>query len=88
MWNIFLATNLFGNLADPKPLSPPTPASAAKRTPGEKRVNKRNEKGESALHIAAIRGDLKQAKKLIKAGADVNVTDFAGMRKIIQIWNF
>jgi len=41
-------------------------------------VNKRNERGETPLHVAAIRGDHKQVKKLIKAGADVNVGDFAG----------
>ena len=41
-------------------------------------MNKRNERGETALHVAAIRGDVKQMKKLIKSGADVNVKDYAG----------
>ena len=41
-------------------------------------MHKRNERGETALHIAAIKGDAKQTKRLIKAGADVNVRDFAG----------
>ena len=49
-----------------------------KMTPGDKKVHKRNERGETPLHIAAIKGDIKQTKRLIKAGADVNVADFAG----------
>ena len=62
----------------PRPSSPATPASATKRTPADKKVNKQNKRGETPLHLAAIRGDGKQAKKLIKAGADVNLRDFAG----------
>jgi ankyrin repeat protein len=61
----------------PRPSSPTTPLSA-KKTPQDKKVHKRNERGETALHIAAIKGDAKQTKRLIKAGADVNVRDFAG----------
>ena len=61
---------------------PPQPHSphslALKRTPSEKKANKRNERGETPLHLAAIRGDVKQAKKLIKSGVDVNVKDYAG----------
>ncbi|KAL0201760.1 hypothetical protein M9458_004947, partial [Cirrhinus mrigala] len=41
------------------------------------KVNKRNERGETPLHMAAIRGDVKQVKELIGLGADVNVKDFA-----------
>ena len=61
--------------SSPKPLSP---VMSGKCTPGDKRVHKRNERGETPLHLAAIKGDPKQTKKLIKAGADVNVKDFAG----------
>lgn len=43
------------------------------------KVNKRNERGETTLHLAAIRGDTKHVKELISLGADVNVKDFAGM---------
>ena len=70
------------------PSSPHTPSSSSgvttahhsttKRTPLERRANKRNERGETQLHLVAIKGDSKQAKQLIKAGADVNVKDFAG----------
>ncbi|NWX18849.1 ANR12 protein, partial [Aegotheles bennettii] len=42
------------------------------------KVNKRNERGETPLHMAAIRGDVKQVKELISLGANVNVKDFAG----------
>ena len=42
------------------------------------KVNKRNERGETTLHLAAIRGDSKLVKELISLGADVNVKDFAG----------
>ncbi|NWR01710.1 ANR12 protein, partial [Paradoxornis webbianus] len=53
-----------------------------KKTPTSSRqkdkVNKRNERGETPLHMAAIRGDVKQVKELIRLGANVNVKDFAG----------
>ncbi|XP_067296154.1 ankyrin repeat domain-containing protein 31 isoform X2 [Pseudorasbora parva] len=43
-----------------------------------KYLNKRNRKGETYLHQACIRGDLQQAKVLIEAGIDVNISDNAG----------
>ncbi|XP_072013728.1 uncharacterized protein [Amphiura filiformis] len=43
----------------------------------KKGINKKNDKGETALHRAAIQGDVQAAKSLIKQGADVNVQDFA-----------
>jgi len=55
-----------------------SPQSIGRRTPADKKLSKRNERGETALHVAAIRGDVKQMKKLIKSGADVNVKDYAG----------
>lgn len=45
-------------------------------TPG--RVHKRNERGETPLHVACIRGDIRLATSLIEQGADVNATDHAG----------
>ena len=70
------------------PSSPHTPStstsvsiaysSSTKRTPLERKANKRNERGETPLHLVAIKGDSKQAQDLIKAGADVNIKDFAG----------
>ena len=54
------------------------PLSASKRTPFDKKVSKRNEKGETKLHYAAIKGDVKLTKKLIKSGAVVNEKDNAG----------
>jgi len=58
---------------------PLSPHSVGRRTPAaDKKLTKRNERGETALHVAAIRGDVKQMKKLIVGGADVNVKDYAG----------
>uniref|UniRef100_A0A8C4TH33 Ankyrin repeat domain 11 n=1 Tax=Erpetoichthys calabaricus TaxID=27687 RepID=A0A8C4TH33_ERPCA len=52
-----------------------TPNSASKT---KDKVNKRNERGETRLHRAAIRGEARRIKELISEGADVNVKDFAG----------
>ena len=45
---------------------------------GNRSVNRRNERGETALHVAAIRGDAAKVRALIAQGADVNTTDYAG----------
>lgn len=66
------------NLSHPLQTSPAqkrTPSSSSRR---QDKVNKRNERGETPLHTAAIRGDIKQVKELIGLGANVNVKDFAG----------
>lgn len=50
----------------------------------EARIRKRNERGETSLHVAAIKGDLEDVVALIKAGATVNAKDNAGKKKKIQ----
>ncbi len=57
---------------------------AVSKTPVERRLQKRNERGETPLHVAAIRGDDELAQSLVSAGADVNCTDFAGTALIIS----
>ena len=42
------------------------------------RVHRKNERGETPLHLACIKGDKKAASSLVQQGADVNATDFAG----------
>lgn len=38
----------------------------------------RNERGETPLHVAAIKGDVEQVSKLLSHRHDPNATDFAG----------
>jgi len=61
-----------------------TSKSAGSRFPPAGRSTRRassgrNERGELPLHRAARRGDVKQTRKLIKNGADVNCRDYAGI---------
>ncbi|XP_030831008.1 ankyrin repeat domain-containing protein 12 isoform X2 [Strongylocentrotus purpuratus] len=51
------------------------------------KVNKRNERGETALHMAAIKGDSQMALNLINQGAEVNVQDFAGWTPLHEACN-
>ncbi|KAM9323607.1 ankyrin repeat domain-containing protein 12 isoform 2-T3 [Pholidichthys leucotaenia] len=67
------------------PVQKKTPSSASSRQ--KDKVNKRNERGETPLHMAAIRGDAKQVKELISLGADVNVKDFAGWTPLHEACN-
>ena len=41
-------------------------------------MTKKNERGETLLHIACIKGDVKTATSLINQGAGVNEVDNAG----------
>ncbi|KAM4605515.1 ankyrin repeat domain-containing protein 12 isoform 2-T2 [Polymixia lowei] len=67
------------------PVQKKVPSSTASRQ--KDKVNKRNERGETPLHMAAIRGDAKQVKELISLGADVNVKDFAGWTPLHEACN-
>ncbi|XP_075350495.1 ankyrin repeat domain-containing protein 12 isoform X2 [Mycteria americana] len=66
------------------PTQKKTPSSSSRQ---KDKVNKRNERGETPLHMAAIRGDVKQVKELISLGANVNVKDFAGWTPLHEACN-
>ncbi|XP_040287965.1 ankyrin repeat domain-containing protein 12 isoform X2 [Bufo bufo] len=68
--------------ATPTPKKTPTSSTRQKD-----KVNKRNERGETSLHMAAIRGDIGQVKELIRLGANVNVKDFAGWTPLHEACN-
>lgn len=48
---------------------------------GGKTKQRKNEKGENQLHIAARSGDLSLVKTLISSGICVNEQDYAGLKK-------
>uniref|UniRef100_A0A336LPW3 CSON010164 protein n=1 Tax=Culicoides sonorensis TaxID=179676 RepID=A0A336LPW3_CULSO len=58
-------------------MSPGTPA----------RSRDRNERGETALHVAAIKGDMESVKKLLEQGNDANTPDFAGWTPLHEACN-
>ena len=51
------------------------------------RVYRRNERGETLLHLAAIKGDIASLKKLIKDGAEVGLKDYAGWTPLHEACN-
>ncbi|XP_072524576.1 ankyrin repeat domain-containing protein 12 isoform X2 [Salminus brasiliensis] len=81
------------NSPDSTPSHPSQTPTVQKKIPSSStsrqkdKVNKRNERGETPLHMAAIRGDVKQVKELIGLGADVNVKDFAGWTPLHEACN-
>nr|XP_028593175.1 ankyrin repeat domain-containing protein 12 isoform X1 [Podarcis muralis]XP_028593176.1 ankyrin repeat domain-containing protein 12 isoform X1 [Podarcis muralis]XP_028593177.1 ankyrin repeat domain-containing protein 12 isoform X1 [Podarcis muralis]XP_028593178.1 ankyrin repeat domain-containing protein 12 isoform X1 [Podarcis muralis] len=80
------------NSSDPSLNHPLQTTPTQKKTPSSSsrqkdKVNKRNERGETPLHTAAIRGDIKQVKELISQGANVNVKDFAGWTPLHEACN-
>ncbi|XP_066575010.1 ankyrin repeat domain-containing protein 12 isoform X2 [Amia ocellicauda] len=80
------------NSPDTTPNHPSQATPVQKKIPStssrqKDKVNKRNERGETPLHMAAIRGDAKQVKELISLGADVNVKDFAGWTPLHEACN-
>ena len=47
-------------------------------------MSRRNERGETPLHTACIKGDLKMVLSLIEQGSEVNATDHAGELVVTQ----
>lgn len=65
--------------------------SAGRKSPrfstGSPAVMKRNHKGETPLHIAAIKGDAQAVKELLDQGADPNLKDNAGWTPLHEACN-
>lgn len=66
-------------------------SSVSRKSPrlstGSPAVMKRNHKGETPLHIAAIKGDAEAVKELLDQGADPNLKDNAGWTPLHEACN-
>ncbi|XP_026233216.1 BRCA1-associated RING domain protein 1 [Anabas testudineus] len=62
-------------------------ASVGWPSPGSPAVMKRNHKGETPLHLAAIKGDVEAVKELLDQGADPNLKDNAGWTPLHEACN-
>ncbi|KAF7216036.1 BRCA1-associated RING domain protein 1 [Nothobranchius furzeri] len=68
--------------------SPRSPGSSVGRlNSGSPAFMKKNHKGETPLHLAAIKGDVEAVKKLLDQGADPNLKDNAGWTPLHEACN-
>jgi len=74
--------------------SPSAPSPGAHSPSGDPRSHtprpgapKRNERGETPLHVAAIRRDASRVQALLARGADVTATDYAGWTALHEACN-
>ncbi|XP_078726917.1 BRCA1-associated RING domain protein 1 [Lampetra fluviatilis] len=56
-------------------------------SPGTSEILKKNRKGETPLHVAAIKGDIDGVEHLLKNGADPNIKDNAGWTPLHEACN-
>lgn len=82
---------LLRQMSSPSPPDKVDSRSSSPRTPNTpnlgRGVNKRNERGETPLHVASIKGDTDRVSQLISQGADVNATDYAGWSGLHEACN-
>ncbi|XP_074550236.1 BRCA1-associated RING domain protein 1 [Halichoeres trimaculatus] len=74
--------------------SPSHPAAAGRKSPCAGRLSpgsppfmKRNHKGETLLHLAAIKGDVEAVRELLDQGSDPNLKDNAGWTPLHEACN-
>ncbi|XP_034550034.1 BRCA1-associated RING domain protein 1 [Notolabrus celidotus] len=62
-------------------------AAAGRPSPGSPPFMKRNHKGETLLHLAAIKGDVEAVRELLDQGSDPNLKDNAGWTPLHEACN-
>ncbi|XP_016305449.1 BRCA1-associated RING domain protein 1-like isoform X2 [Sinocyclocheilus anshuiensis] len=74
------------------PITPATPdlgkkSSSVRNKQANPSYMKRNHNGETPLHLAAIKGDVEEVRKLLAQGADPNLKDNAGWTPLHEACN-
>nr|XP_022911755.1 ankyrin repeat domain-containing protein 11 [Onthophagus taurus]XP_022911764.1 ankyrin repeat domain-containing protein 11 [Onthophagus taurus] len=64
-----------------------SPSNSTNSSSNNNRNKDRNERGETPLHLAAIKGDVEQVSKLLAHRADPNIADYAGWTPLHEACN-
>ncbi|KAG7227447.1 hypothetical protein INR49_005261 [Caranx melampygus] len=80
-----ISPSVYATVGRNSPRSHGTPVG--RPSTGSPAVMKRNHKGETPLHLAAIKGDVEAVKELLDQGADPNLKDNAGWTPLHEACN-
>ncbi|KAI5613430.1 BRCA1-associated RING domain protein 1 [Silurus asotus] len=82
-----LSSDIHLGVSERSPKESPGRTSVTGRSQTSPAHMKRNHKGETPLHLAAIKGDVEMTRELLQQGADPNLKDHAGWTPLHEACN-